>query len=94
VAIYLDKVTARGLLGYNPKDDRILSVRLKGNYWSITIIQIYAPTTAAEDEEVENLYKYNTPQVPVHHEKLWSIMREMGFPAHMVQLINMLYVDQ
>ena len=30
----------------------------------------------------------------VQHQKLWSIMTDMGFPAHVVQLINMLYVDQ
>ena len=30
----------------------------------------------------------------VQHQQIWSILKEMGFPEHVVQLINMLYVDQ
>ena len=30
----------------------------------------------------------------VQHQKLLAIMKEMGFPTHVIQLIKMLYADQ
>ena len=30
----------------------------------------------------------------IDHDKLWSALRELGVPAHMVQLIRSLYADQ
>ena len=60
VGIVLDKNTSSCLLGYNPISDRVLTVRLQGFKKrikkNITLIQCYAPTTTAEDEEVENFY--------------------------------------
>ena len=56
VAFYLSTLTSQMLLGYNPISDRILSIRLQGKPQNITLIQIYAPTTAADEEEIENFY--------------------------------------
>ena len=56
MAFYLEKLTSKALLGYNPVNDRILTTRPKGNPRNVTIIQIYAPTSAAEEEEVEDFY--------------------------------------
>ena len=38
-------------------NDRIISVRLKGQAKDITLIQVYAPTSAATDEELEEFYE-------------------------------------
>ena len=36
----------------------MISVRLKGKPFSITVIQVYAPTSNAEETEVEQFYEY------------------------------------
>ena len=40
-------------LGCNIKNDRMISVRFQGKPFSITVIQVYAPTSNAEEAEVE-----------------------------------------
>ena len=35
----------------------MISVRLQGNPFNITVIQVYAPTSKAEDAEVEWFYE-------------------------------------
>ena len=35
----------------------MISVRLQGNPFNITVIQVYAPTSNAEEAEVERFYK-------------------------------------
>ena len=44
-------------LGCNLKKDRMISVRLQGKPFSITVIQVYAPTSNAEEAEVERFYE-------------------------------------
>ena len=39
------------------KNDRMISVRLQGKSFNITLIQIYAPTSNTEEAEVERFYK-------------------------------------
>ncbi|GFR94128.1 endonuclease-reverse transcriptase [Elysia marginata] len=56
VAVYLDKDCINMMLGYNPVNDRIMSVRLKGTAHNLTIIQTYAPTTQASEKERELFY--------------------------------------
>ena len=43
--------------GCNLKNDRLISVHLQGKPFNITVIQVYALTTNAEEAEVEWLYK-------------------------------------
>ena len=45
------------VLGCNLKKDRMISVRFQGRPFSITMIQVYAPTTNTKDDEVEQFYK-------------------------------------
>jgi len=40
----------------NPVNSRILTVRLSGRPRKLTLIQVYAPTNQAEDQEKENFY--------------------------------------
>ena len=39
------------------KNDRIICVRFQGKPFSITVIQVYAPTGNAEEAEVEQFYE-------------------------------------
>ena len=39
------------------KNDRMISVCFQGKPFSITVIQVYAPTTNAEEAEVEKFYE-------------------------------------
>ena len=45
------------VLGYNLKNDRRISVHFQGKPFSVTVIQVYAPTTNAEGAEVEQFYE-------------------------------------
>ena len=44
------------VLRCNLKNDRIFSVRFQGKPFNIRVIQIYAPTTNAEESDVEWFY--------------------------------------
>ena len=45
------------VLGCNLKNDRRISVRFQGKPFNITVIQVYAPSTNAEEAEVEWFYE-------------------------------------
>ena len=53
VAITVNKRVRNVVLGCNLKNDRIISVNFQGIQFNITVIQVYAPTTNAEEAEVE-----------------------------------------
>ena len=57
VAIMVNKRVRNAVLGCNIKNDRMISVRLQGKPLNITVIQIYAPTSNAEEAEVEWFYE-------------------------------------
>ena len=40
------------------QNNRIISVRFQGKPFNITVIQAYAPTSNAEEAEVERFYEY------------------------------------
>ena len=52
-----NKRVRNAVLGCSLKNDRIISVRLQGKPFSITVIQVYAPTSNAEEAEVEQFYE-------------------------------------
>ena len=45
------------VLGYNLKNDRMISVRFQGKPFNITLIQVYAPISNAVEVEVERFYE-------------------------------------
>ena len=47
------KRVRNAVLGCNLNNDRIISVRSQGKQFSITVIQVYAPTSNAEEAEDE-----------------------------------------
>ena len=53
VAIMVNKRVRNVVLGCNLKNDRIISVRFQGKPFNITVIQVYAPTSNAEEAKVE-----------------------------------------
>ena len=57
VAIIDNKRVQNAVLGCNLKNDRMISVRFQGKSFNITEIQVYAPTTNAEEAEVERFYE-------------------------------------
>ena len=57
VAIMVNKRVQNAVLGCNLKNDRMISVRLQGKLFNITVIQVYAPTSKAEETEVEQFYE-------------------------------------
>ena len=57
VAIMVNKRVRNAVLGCNLKNDRMISVRLQGQPFNITVIQVNAPTSNAEEAEVEWFYE-------------------------------------
>ena len=53
VAIIVNKRVQNAVLGCNLKKDRMISPRLQGKPFNITLIQVYALTSNAEEAEVE-----------------------------------------
>ena len=44
-------------MGYNLKNDRIISIQIQGRPFNITVIQVYAPTTDAEEAKTDQFYE-------------------------------------
>ena len=57
VAIMVNKRVRNAVLGCNLKNDRIISVCFQGKPFNFTVIQVYAPTSNAEEAEVEQFYE-------------------------------------
>ena len=57
VAIIVNKRVQNAVLGCNLKNDKMISVRFQGKPFNITVIQVYAPTSNAEEAEVEKFYE-------------------------------------
>ena len=77
VAIMVNKRVQNAELGCNLKKDRMISVHFQGKPFIITVIQVYAPTSNAEEAEVEQFYgpirsfRTNTQKrCPFHYREL------------------------
>ena len=57
VAIIIKNQVQNAVLGCNLKNDRMISVRFQGKPFNIMVIQVYAPTSNAEEAEVEWFYE-------------------------------------
>ena len=57
VAIMINRRVQNAVLGCNLKNDRMISVHFQGKPFNITEIQAYAPTSNAEEAEVEQFYE-------------------------------------
>ena len=57
IAIIVNKRGQNAVLGCNLKKDRIISVHFQAKLFNITVIQVYALTSNAEEAEVERFYE-------------------------------------
>ena len=53
----VNKRVQNAVLGCNLRNYRMISVRLQGKPFNITVIQVCAPTSNAEEAEVEQFYE-------------------------------------
>ena len=53
LAIIVNKRVQNAVLGYNLKNDRMISVRFQGKSFNIKVILVYALTSNAEEAQVE-----------------------------------------
>ena len=57
VTIIINRRVQNAVLGCNLKNDRMISVHFQGKPFNITVIQVYGPTSNAEEAEVEWFYE-------------------------------------
>ena len=57
VAIIVNKRVQNAVLKCNLKNNRMISVRFQGKPFNITVILVHAPTSNAEEAEVERFYE-------------------------------------
>ena len=56
VAIIVNRVS-NAVLGWNLRNNRMISIHFQGKPFNIMVIQVYAPTSNAEEAEVERFYE-------------------------------------
>ena len=57
IATMVNKRIRNAVLGCNLKNNRMISLHLQGKPFNITVIQVYAPTSNAEEAEAERFYE-------------------------------------
>ena len=57
VALIVNRWVWNAVLGCSLKNETMISIHFQGKPFSITVIQVYAPTTNAEEAEVEQYYE-------------------------------------
>ena len=78
VALIINKAVQNAVLGCNFKNDTMILVCFQGKPFNITVIQVCAPITNAEEVEVELFYEYlqdllelkPKKRCPFHHRRL------------------------
>ena len=69
VALIANKRVQNAVLGCNLKNDRMISVHFQGKPFNITVIQVYVPTSNAEEAEVEWFYEDLQDLLELTHKK-------------------------
>ena len=57
IGLIVNKRVQNAVLGCNLKNNRMISVRFQGKQFNITVIQLYAPMTNAEEDAVGWFYE-------------------------------------
>ena len=57
VTLIINKRVWKKVLGRNLKNDRMISVHFQSKLFNTTVIQVYAPTTDAEEAEVDQFHE-------------------------------------
>ena len=69
VTIIVNKRAQNAVCGCNLKNNRMISVCFQGKPFNITVIQVYAPTSNAEEAEVERFYADLQDLLELTHQK-------------------------
>lgn len=56
VALWLPRCINNYVLGFNPINDRLMTLKLNTHPCTLNIVVVYAPTTAAKDEVIDKFY--------------------------------------
>ena len=72
VAFIVNKRIQNAVLGCNLKNDRMTSVHFQGKLFNITVNQVYAPTSNAEEVDVEPFYEDQNTFQNLHPQKMSS----------------------
>jgi len=73
VGLMMSKEASKALMEWKPVNKRIITARLFSKYIKTSVIQVYAPTEDAEEEDKENFYEQlqaTFNQLPTHYVKL------------------------
>ena len=65
----VSKIVQNAILVCNLKNDRMIYVHFQGKPFNIMVIQVYAPTSNAEEAGVEQLYE-DLQDFPEHPKKM------------------------
>ena len=57
IALIVNESVQNAVLGCNLKNNRMISVSFQGKPFKITVIQVYTPTSNAEEAEAERFYE-------------------------------------
>ena len=57
-AIIVNRRVPNAVLGCSLKNDRMISLHFKGKPFTVSVIQVYAPTSNAEEAEIKQFYEY------------------------------------
>ena len=77
IAIMVNKRVQNAVLGCNLQNDRMISVRFHGKPFNITVIQVYAPTSNAEEaewfyEDLQELLELTSKKICPFHNRDWN----------------------
>ena len=84
VAIIVNKGVQNAVLGCNLKNDRMISVHFQGKPFNITVIQLYAPTSSAEEAEVEQFYEELQDPLELTHTHTHTHTKDIFFIKRVV----------
>ena len=74
VAIVIEKELSKCMNSYALTSERIMSVALKTNTGSVTIIQVHVPDSNYDDDEVENFYNILQQEIDTIPKKLTVLL--------------------
>ena len=57
VGLLLSKAVSPSVVGYHAMSDRVLLMKIYGQPFDLSRIQVYAHTSASTEEEIEDFYK-------------------------------------
>ena len=78
VAIMVNRRVRKAVLGCNLKNDRVISLRLQGKLFNITVIQDYAPPSNADEAEVKRFYEDLQDLLELHPKKMSFSLQGTG----------------